>query len=588
MPMRARFLGVVVCSALVTGAILFACSGDERPAFVDPDSGTLDGSAGSFPDALPDSNVLPESPPDPKTCAEAVELRSYVGCDYWPTITSNIVQPVFDFAVAVANNGTEPTQVTVTGNGVSKAVTVAPGTLEKVFLPWVLPLKGGEAEGLVESVLVKKGAYHLVSDRPVVVYQFNPIEFKATGGEPGKDWSTCKKSAGAPECYSYSNDASLLLPSTAMTGAYRVMGDYGFSQHPYNRLTGTFDTGKPLEPVAATGLTITATADGTRVEVKLGARATVRGTGSSADAGDPDAEAGVPDAGDPDAGPGTHELGVVPSVAGGGTITLVLDAGDVAQLVAGKGHSFDFSGSLVLADKPVQVVTSIPCQFHPLDTFACDHLEETVFPAETLGKRYVVTSPTGPQGYKVAHYVKVYGHEDGTRLTYRGTKPTACPNVINAGEVVECPEVFDDFEVSGDKAFGVGLFMLGGARVDPGGSAGGRPQGDPSQSFAVAVEQFRQKYVFLAPTDYKTSYVDIVAGPDTKISLDGTDVSVQLGPLADTIFAIARLPLPAVNDGVHTLVATRPVGIQVLGYGDNTSFQYPGGLNLLKINPTPK
>jgi hypothetical protein len=48
--------------------------------------------------------------------------------------------------------------------------------------------------------------------------------------------------------------------------------------------------------------------------------------------------------------------------------------------------------------------------------------------------------------------------------------------------------------------------------------------------------------------------------------------------------------LGAGKGGAHTLESTRPVGLQILGYGANTSYQYPGGLNLklISIPPVPK
>ena len=49
-------------------------------------------------------------------------------------------------------------------------------------------------------VLKAKGAYHLRSTQPVTVYQFNPIEYRR---------------APPPSDNSYSNDASLLFPTTA-------------------------------------------------------------------------------------------------------------------------------------------------------------------------------------------------------------------------------------------------------------------------------------------------------------------------------------------------------------------------------------
>jgi hypothetical protein len=162
-------------------------------------------------------------------------------CDYWPTVTGNLVSDVFDFAVAVANVGSDDAHVQVTGpNGVSKSVAVAPGSLNKIMLPWVAELKGPNLIPMGASVLSKGGAYHLVSDRPVVVYQFSPLEFRAAGGDPGKDWTKCVKlDFTAPECYSYSNDASLLLPSTAMTGSYRLMGARAASTPVTSRIAAT-------------------------------------------------------------------------------------------------------------------------------------------------------------------------------------------------------------------------------------------------------------------------------------------------------------------------------------------------------------
>src|SRR5689334_18510682 len=52
---------------------------------------------------------------DPGTCAEAAASKSYIGCDYWPTVTPNGVWDPFDFAVVVANSGSSSASVTITG-----------------------------------------------------------------------------------------------------------------------------------------------------------------------------------------------------------------------------------------------------------------------------------------------------------------------------------------------------------------------------------------------------------------------------------------------------------------------------------------
>src|SRR5258706_12363033 len=132
---------------------------------------------------------------DPTTCAEASMFHTYVGCDYWPTVVANPVWSVFDYAVVVSNPGTQAATVTVTGPGATnQTATVQPNTLAKITLPWVPELKGADfdactlATPINASVTKALGAYHLVSTVPVIVYQFNALEYK---GGTGGQWATC-------------------------------------------------------------------------------------------------------------------------------------------------------------------------------------------------------------------------------------------------------------------------------------------------------------------------------------------------------------------------------------------------------------
>ena len=52
-------------------------------------------------------------------------------------------------------------------------------------------------------------------------------------------------------------------------------------------------------------------------------------------------------------------------------------------------------------------------------------------------------------------------------------------------------------------------------------------------------------------------------------------------------YGVARYKLGPGNSGAHTLMSDKPVGIQVMGYGQYTSYQYPGGSDLLAIAPPP-
>jgi hypothetical protein len=515
------------------------------------DSGTFDPDAGIFVPVDPTEDAGNDIGGPITTCDQAAAAKAYVGCDFWPTPVANAVWSIFDFAAVVANTSATAVDVTVTGpNGFNKSFSVAPNALEKVYLPWVTALKGGDADScgappmITSSVLARGGAYHLVTSKPVTVYQFNALEYKGQGGPAGKNWSSCPGNQICPDnfgpvgCFSFSNDASLLLPSTAMTGNYRVIGSN----------SAAFSPGY---------MAITATADNTTVDVKLGTKGNIL------------------------AGSG------IAAKSAGSTSTYTLSKGDVLELYTSMSASADMSGSVITASAPVQVLSGVPCITVPAGTPACDHIEESVFPAETLGKDYIVTVPTGPYGTPVGHVVRLVGNVDGTTLSYSTNRPTGAPTTLNAGQVVDLGRVNKDFRITGDKAFGVVSLQLGADIVDP--TALDQAKGDPSMSFPTAVEQYRDSYIFLAPTDYDVNIVDVIFPPEAEASirLDGAGVSGAALDIPGSSYKIKRLRMGAGNNGAHTLTADKPVGIQVLGYGSYTSYQYPGGLNLKRIAPPP-
>ncbi len=126
---------------------------------------------------------------DPLTCADTANTRSYVGCEFWPTVTANTVWDIFDYVVVVANAGTAIAKVEVTlGGAVIRTTQVSPNGVQKIYLPWVPLLKGpegdacGSAQPNTESVHAARGAYHLTSSEPITAYQFNALEYQGQGG----------------------------------------------------------------------------------------------------------------------------------------------------------------------------------------------------------------------------------------------------------------------------------------------------------------------------------------------------------------------------------------------------------------------
>src|SRR5262245_18092772 len=73
---------------------------------------------------------------DPKTCMEAAQFKTYIGCDFWPTVTPNAVWSIFDYAVVVANAGDQQADVTVEQGGmpIGTMVSIPPNELRTIFL----------------------------------------------------------------------------------------------------------------------------------------------------------------------------------------------------------------------------------------------------------------------------------------------------------------------------------------------------------------------------------------------------------------------------------------------------------------------
>ncbi len=462
--------------------------------------------------------------PDSGTCVGAcapqnLEL-SYVGCDYYPTITNNDWLDyygdnrwtVFRFAVAVANTTPATANITVTQGATTIATEVVdPNSVQIIELPWVMDLADAVEQG-TNTAIVTDGAYRLRSDQPITVYQYNPLDYTDGGS-----------------MFTYTNDASLLLPATAWTGNYRVV--------TRNHFSGI------LPSIYA----VTASQDGTTVTV------TPSATGGTVYAG---------------AGIGSD---------GAGTVTL--DEGDVLQVQSTSGGSdpdpSDLTGTLITADKPVQVIGAHMCVYIPHTHSACDHLEESMPPLETLGLEYIVSSPLISPSSTKGRMVRVIATQDATTVSYDPPQSGAPDSLTNAGDYFEIAVTTADFKVSADKPVLVAQYMVG--QSYPGGSTG-----DPAFTMAVPILQYRTDYLFHAPTNYEASYVNVIAPTGTEVTLDGAAVTGWT-TVGTTGFDVAKVQLDDSGNGNHVITSALPFGVTVYGYGQYTSYWYPGGLDLTPL-----
>lgn len=449
-------------------------------------------------------------------CSRSQLGTSYIGCDYFPTVTGNVTYRGFTFAAAVSNTSNEAADITITrGNNTVETRTVQPNSVEIIGMPWVIELKGGDEadrNGAVgNSVFVTDGAYRLRSTRPVTVYQFNPLEYKL-GGCGSLDLRQC----------SFTNDASLLLPTHVWGQQYMVVG---FPHWGALNYSGHY--------------TVTAMEDGTTVNVNAGPTAVSFKPG-------------------------------VPGMANNGNGTVTLQSGDAFEMFTASG---DPTGSVITSDKPIQVIAGHQCTNIPVNIPACDHLEESMYPFDSLSKTYVLTAPlVATTNAPKARIIRVVATQPNTTLTF--DPPQSAPgSIASPGQFIEINTVADVVVTASEPVL-VAEYMLGQ-------NAGGNT-GDPAFTLGISTDQYRDEYLFHAPNNYDTNYVNVVAETGTTVTLDGGDIA-NWTAIGSSGYSVARQQLSNSGDGNHRITSDREVGVTVYGYGQYTSYWYPGGSDVEQI-----
>ncbi len=515
-------------------------------------------------------------------CAVAQNERSYLGCEFYAVDLDNAtISQIHDaarqqYAVVVSNLQQVPVEVFVEVNqaafGESARVEqaartlVPPGDLEIFALPG-REVDGSSREGLNDGThtALSSNAYRIRSSHPIIAYQFNPLDNVAV----------------------FSNEASLLIPTSAIERRYTVVGwpqTIGHSEDPAEDFDFTADD----EDLRAF-LTVVGTESGTHLQVELG----------------------------PDVGQ-VVGAGPIPQLGPGQALELELGPFDVVNLET-QGLRSDFTGTRIIASQPVSVfvgseASDVPI-FDQYETRQCcaDHLEEQLFPDATLGTYYLIArmpprtralNGSFIDGSSVAEvdepeWVRLVAAAEGDTVVST-TLPPPDDLLILAEREGAILRADRDFVISSDKPLAV-LQALPSQEVV--GIPKELPGGDPSIIAVPPTEQYRDNYVFLTPDKYAFDFITVVAESGTHVLLDGeelpehcTSTEVPSGGEASgrdylvhrcqlSFPEVTRSPVTAIregrqSDGVHSITADRPVGLIVYGFDRFVSYAYAGGLDL--------
>ena len=515
------------------------------------------------------------------------DTDSYIGCEYWAAFLQNydrgyshVYMDVYmDMTLVISNPNDEPAQIYIWDKASYEASTA---DNMKPYMSFTVPADGVVYKTIVgtptgkdasnpqkagttiynymmnESMLAPR-SFKVRSSHPITVYQFNPYG----------------KSNG------YTADASLLLP-------VNTLGDDYINIAYYNKHTSAQN---------AAVITIIATEPGT-TKVKVTPTLHIK--------------AGT------DGASGLSGNKAFDALTGKVEKEFSLEQFDALSLQT--DQLGELTGSKISSDRKISVFGGSACLSI---RSACDHVEEQLFPTQSWGKNYNVIRAS-ELGTELNDYY-ILAQQDGTEVnisggTGSGTTVSLVANTgstsnatltaitaanfsgsvtLNAGQFTKISTI-KNFSVSATKPILVAQFIDDVKGI-----------GDPAQILNVPVEQYRKDYSFSIPENYEYDFVTLIAPRNTQIYYTGdgyfTSSTVQV-PCVNKL--ITTLPTSvfsgwkefgskdyvygylSLDKGTHYLSGNNAFGAIGYGFGDaksstdDTSYGYPIGLDLKKINNT--
>lgn len=492
-------------------------------------------------------------------CQVADDTPSNIGCEFWavdlPNSRGGDDASQEPWGVVLANAGQTPADVIIERNiaalGQPESLVVLdqenvpPGLLKVVQLP------RAEITGWTPDTADPPGptgtartnnAFRIRSTAPIVVYQFNTFT------------------------NAFSNDASLLLPTSGLGTVHRVIG---------------YPTANPIELFPFAGIpdrssvSIIGTQDGTSVTIRPSQLT-------------------------------KSDMQSIPVGDAGEEMVLPLNQWEIIN-ISSDGIPGDLTGTVVESSKPVAVFSSgeraiapsygpddipTPPDWVPQETNLCctDHIEEQVFPASSLGSRFVVAhSPERSDGGWVEPDILRFLAVAEPATITTTLAPPHDSFTLQPGEWYET-WAQTDIIVESTTPIMLAQILVSQAYTMA-------YTGDPSLTYFPPVEQYRERYVFLTPPTWTRNY--FVLTTPYMFGMDGPsegNFTLNGGPLPGECVenVIGMLDgveywsiVCPIGEGAHLIEGDTNFGLTAYGYGPAGSYAYTGGADVKPIYDVP-
>jgi hypothetical protein len=297
------------------------------------------------------------------------------------------------------------------------------------------------------------------------------------------------------------------------------------------------------------------------------------------------------------------------------TVQRTLNKGDV-WMISTKGSGSDLTGSQIVSDKPVAVVTGNECVNIPIGKPWCDYIVEMAIPTYSWGYNYHIPNTSKLPRRKYAPLLRILAKEKNTTL-YRDGKEFGFLKSTNGMEGngwvetrmnPEVPYTHYPVVISGDKPISVTLYNPSAQDDD---TTNTNAYNDPFYMTIIPVEQYSKEILFCSPglfesRRFEENYIGFIYQTDSTGNLpDNIELAEAKG--GELVWKKMKDVLPSSYDiysydingkkyayrvfsvgtqGVYKIRAKQPFAAYSYGFSQFESYGYTSAIELYNLeNP---
>ena len=240
----------------------------------------------------------------------------------------------------------------------------------------------------------------------------------------------------------------------------------------------------------------------------------------------------------------------------------------------------DISGTSIVSDKPLTVISGHECAYIPVNVTACEQLIEQIPPTVTWGKRFLLT----PYAGRSRRYYKIIAADNKTTLTYRCSTDSAVTlYLLNPGDYTTFYSNTTSYcSLISDKPVLV-------TQLGPGNNFDFLGIGDPVISMILPIDQYFENITFISPTlpIIETHHLNLASITNDTVLMDGQPLSLTWNNIYDSENNImgygTQIPITDLTSHTITTQSNTKFSALVYGFGWSTGYSYSANVKQMQL-----